>query len=460
MKKPLFILSIMLFIFTSCVSTPQNIESEISKIDTNNTENVDSPQNTENTNVTQFSNDSELDSVTEQTEQSELPAPVEENTNEDVISENKSDENIAPEVFIEPEVFDLEYTEPEIKNKQDENDRIILEPINEAELQNEEINSRNKTEANNTDNTPATSTEESITVNENTNQNLNTEQSISDNVTIDNSNLIDIENNDNQNTEELIVADTKEKKEAIIPSRSMTTEKGRYIDVSYPSSGWIYLGIEDDSKSIVYFGRKLGSKNVTFTLYTKGKGTKLLHFYKNDTLTGQYIDDYLEVTVLDEYTNNKEHVLAPEYSEIVPSRPKTQNATVSTIQISDTTKDVTKTAQQNSEQNNQNIEENKQETIIQINPADELQKAYSYFNEKNYELSLKSIDLFLNNSNVNIDEGLFLKGNILEAQSDLKNIKKAINAYEEITNNYPSSKFWDKANKRITYLKRFYMEGR
>ena len=60
----------------------------------------------------------------------------------------------------------------------------------------------------------------------------------------------------------------------------------------------------------------------------------------------------------------------------------------------------------------------------------------------------------------NIDEGLLLKGKILEARSELQDIKGAIEVYNTLMKDYPASIHWDEANKRIIYLKRFYLEVR
>jgi outer membrane protein assembly factor BamD (BamD/ComL family) len=49
-------------------------------------------------------------------------------------------------------------------------------------------------------------------------------------------------------------------------------------------------------------------------------------------------------------------------------------------------------------------------------------------------------------------------GQLLEADSPIKNIKEAINTYQSLCDSYPASKYWESANKRIIYLKRFYID--
>lgn len=122
-----------------------------------------------------------------------------------------------------------------------------------------------------------------------------------------------------------IPAETEEKEivaePVITPSRKVTMLNNQYLDIEYPGTGWIYLGEKNNSALMRYFGRKLGSENTLFTLRSREEGTTILHFYKNDALTGHYIDDYLEVEV--KGINTTTHrVTAPRYADIVPSRPE------------------------------------------------------------------------------------------------------------------------------------------
>ena len=92
--------------------------------------------------------------------------------------------------------------------------------------------------------------------------------------------------------------------------------------------------------------------------------------------------------------------------------------------------------------------------------VDLLISAKKLYNEKKYKESLEKVNLFLELSVEKRDEALFLQGQLYESQSNVKNIKKALESYNSIISNYPSSKVWEDANKRIIYLNRFYLKGR
>lgn len=112
----------------------------------------------------------------------------------------------------------------------------------------------------------------------------------------------------------------EEKKLIPLPSRSMTLKNKQFVDITYPGSGWIYLGEEDGGDHFIFQGRKLGNDGATFTLRSKAPGTALLHFYKNDILTGNYIDDWIQVTVSENGATDASHVQAPAYADVVPQK--------------------------------------------------------------------------------------------------------------------------------------------
>ena len=89
-----------------------------------------------------------------------------------------------------------------------------------------------------------------------------------------------------------------------------------------------------------------------------------------------------------------------------------------------------------------------------------LKTAETQYNEKQYIQANETLKKFFEFATEDRDKGLFLQGQILEAKSAIQNIKAAIQAYTTLTKNYQFSKYWNDANKRIIYLKRFYLEVR
>ncbi|WP_294427695.1 hypothetical protein [uncultured Treponema sp.] len=150
----------------------------------------------------------------------------------------------------------------------------------------------------------------------------------------------------------------------ITPSRSVAVKINQYLDVTYPGKGWSYIGETEGDSLFNYFGRKLGSANTTFSLRAKKAGNTILHFYKDDSLTGEYIDDYLAVTV--ETKKSAGRVKAPSYADIVPAKPqrRIERANETNPQIQ-TAKSATKENELSSETEKKQADDNKKNTITE-----------------------------------------------------------------------------------------------
>ena len=540
----LFILNI--FVIISCASTPKQEELPKEKVlDVLNDSNE--VENTQNDTLIEDIN-SEIADVTE-IENAEIKVP-EQNTNTEQDSQQintEQDNDISSN-----ETSFNEYSPLEEKIET-EIDKDISTPIIQEEPQIQQSNNQNEIKDNNSEQTKETdnsitedsnietnksdtteSTESSVSAPtselednsndkniENTqttiiqdetnetanadNENINTEQTNEDfqntaNSQLEETNQIEEDSEDNTTENEIV-------NKKIKPSRSMTIKKNQYIDITYPGTGWIYLGQKDNKKDFTFFGRKLGGKDTSFTLRAKNPGTYLLHFYKNDPLTNSYIDDYLEVIVENKETSSTEHILAPNYATIVPPKvtitaetrkenkkqninktvdenknkqqktqeEQTQNVASkkpidSSVKTVIQTQDEENTNEISETSNTPNIIETKQaENNIQKKPNQNLDKlketellalAKKQFTNKEHSNALYTLEKFFEKAVSKIDEGLFLQGQILESKSDVQNIKGAIDSYELIVKSYPASAYWTQANKRTIFLKRFYINIR
>ena len=555
----LFILNI--FVIISCASTPKQEELPEEKVldvlnDSNEIENTQNDTlaediNSEIADVAEIENaeikTSELDI---NTEEENGKSSNETSLNEYSSLEEKIEEDILPELPpLEEEQLETQIDndistpsiqeEPQIqqtnnKELEDNNSEQNFATDNSTtEKTNNETNTTASTEATTT-NISSVSTESSVSTptselkdnsNDKTVENTQTtiiQDETNETANTDNENInTEQTNEDFQNTansqleetnqiEESLENDTTENEivnKKIKPSRSMTIKKNQYIDITYPGTGWIYLGQKDNKKDFTFFGRKLGGKDTSFTLRAKNPGTYLLHFYKNDPLTNSYIDDYLEVIVENKETSSTEHILAPNYATIVPpkvtitaetrkenkkqninktvdeNKNKQQKTQEEQIQNSVTKKQIdssvktviqTQDAENTNEipetSNTQNIIETKQEenntqnkpnqNLDKLKESELLALAKKQFANKEHSNALFTLEKFFEKAVSKIDEGLFLQGQILESKSDVQNIKGAIDSYELIVKSYPASAYWTQANKRTIFLKRFYINIR
>ncbi|MGN0739192.1 MAG: hypothetical protein ACI4LX_03365 [Treponema sp.] len=280
-------------------------------------------------------------------------------------------------------------------------------------------------------------------------------------------------------------------------SRSVTIKNNQYLDINYPGTGWVYLGEHDRQNLLVFFSRKITGSNTTFTLMSRKSGTAILHFYKNDALSGKYIDDYIQVQIEQDSATDNNHVTAPEYAKTIPQKPKktyTEELTDIQVQTPEPTSENTPEKNQadiKSEQTQiteDNIQTNIKNTALPFNAASAetesttpetkdtatvtqkqndseangnlLELAKNAYSQKQYEQALQFVNGFLDSASEKIDEGIFLKAQILEARSAVQNIKEAISNYDRIVSDFPQSTFWNKSKERSLYLKRFYIDIR
>lgn len=474
MKKYLFILATLLtFLFFSCAS---EAESE-------NEDDIIAPAVIE---------DTETDNASISEVEDLLPS------------------ELLPELedFEEPLVRDLDIKDiPSLINE----DKIIEEPIIETtkttaeieienqennnqpiELNNDSISSMQETqlETNKTDISEKTVPEQTtpMTISNNSGANKQQTQNPTENKIQDSKKTEEVSNQNEASEakpsvnkeimeeEKAIVPLMEKEPEQIVPSRKVTVNTNETLSITYPGYGWIYLGSESENNNLVSTGRKVENEETVYTLTAKRAGTQLQHFYKVDTITGNFIDDWIEVEVLDNKGSVYTIVKAPDYAEIVPERPETpavasSKKNISTAEILEKeVKPTEKRSYENYVPESEVVNTTVTETIIpepsvndykeNLSADDLLLKAQSLFNEKQFVESQKYVNNFLEIATNRRDEGLFLQGQILEQDGVTKNIKESIASYTNLIENFPESDLWDAANKRIIYLNRFYIQIR
>lgn len=468
-----------LYILNSCASSPKNEENltqaeqssdkKTEEIPENQLENKEISQdslaneeNLQNSENTQNKPENDENQLSEKIDEDELLAD----------SENETEE--PQEDFVEPEVKDSPFVEetktaadeqnPESsENKQNEAQDIPETNEEEPELLPKTEEYEKKSEEENPQ------TDENLELNENSMENQeNLPQNGQEPESKDELSEEIEEEEPKENTEQT------ESNPQKTPSRSMTAKNNQYVDIIYPGRGWIYMG-EDEGKDQIlrYFGRKLGTENTTFTLRTTKSGETVLHFYKNDVLKGEYIDDYLEIKVLEESAKPNERAKAPSYEESVPQKPvrlekkaETQEETQKTDEIKNIEEKTSDNEQKLSSQDEINLKKNdvsnevskpEQKKSLKVDTKNLLEQAKKDFETKSYAQALSEVQHYLDTQNTRIDEALFLQGQILEADSEVKNIKSAIDSYNSLIKNYPASTFWQEANRRKIYLNRYYV---
>ena len=492
MKKFFYLIVLIFstFIIFSCAST----EVE----DTQTSQNIEKAENETISEASETSDEGSEDL----TEASDSDS----STNNTFIEENPLISESFPELenIEEPEITDLEWIEEEETEKEEK----AFEPVPEEEVLEdkniiEEVTNKEESDtAENTEVSIGANTEINTSEKENENSSsavktISKKEKTEKKNNFEDDEIIDLtENQASDDILEIIDEDTEEAQAIIIvPSRKVSLKINQTLEIMYPGSGWIYMGSTDNLNDFTFLGKKLGTQNTKFTFRAKEEGNKILHFYKFDKLTDKYIDDYIEVEISAQKDSEKATVKAPEYKQPVikkekavevapaqtqvsaPAQVKTPAATSTQAQASvpaSTPAQVPAASNSNTSTpaaksspapaKNDDAKTSSQQALStaeeNLDTEKLLSEAEELYNNKSYKEALNKLSNFFEYASNKRDQALFLQGKIYEADSELKNIKKAIDSYKTLINNYPASIYWDDSNKRIIYLTKFYLEGR
>ena len=491
MKKMFFIMLCAAgFSLISCGTTKGQDAGEI---DSTGETTIAAPQETETTTP------EETDIDAENKEEQEEPDTFAEDslTEEEAQTPQQSyDPDYPPlEEISEPEIIDVPYEEVETtqleqKEKEEEAEQAkLVEPVaDEDVMPPEEVVLREPQEPQDS----AMETQDGSSAPENSTADTGTTLGDAGDDIGDPEALEGPQENDAQSPIEPTIEIQEEPEEIIItPSRSVTLKKGETLVITYPGSGWIYMGSTSEYNNLASRGRKLGTTDTKYTLLAKEAGTQIQHFYKVDNLTGEYIDDYIEVTVLEKKGSSATVVTAPDYKEVVPKKAETPAKSSTTKkkeaevqaqkQAEEETKAETETETKttvNQQTKTEAKSDNKADDSVIVIDDEETQvvevleedveaipdlesymsQAKTLIESKDYIKAYNTLSTYLEYANDGRDEALYMLGQLLEADSPIKNIKEAINTYQSLCDSYPASKYWESANKRIIYLKRFYID--
>ncbi len=268
------------------------------------------------------------------------------------------------------------------------------------------------------------------------------------------------------------------------PSRLASLAAGQNLEVWYPGQGWVFSGFREGAAGgMAFASRRIEDRDTIFVFRSVRPGSYILDFSRFDVLTGSYIADALSVEVEPATPNTSAQsslqpsiVRAPDYPglRIGPQAPaaETSNSRVSSARQEPPVSalpGVPSPAEASVVPSASNLpqEEGQEGEFLQepfIAESEELAL------DPAYTSSLSAIREMIEQGEIaqalaaleaaDGDEALFLLGQAYEADGDNRDIRKALSAYETLTQNYPLSNFWQDANRRIRYIRRFYFDMR
>lgn len=256
-------------------------------------------------------------------------------------------------------------------------------------------------------------------------------------------------------------------------SRSVKLYTGQRLEVVYPGEGWVYLGESSAQKGIKYQQRKLQSGTSIFHFGAGDEGSYILNFSYFDVFSDNFISDSIAVHVEKAKTKLNNTVKAPDYKGPINAQKENKPDLKKENKYDEVLAGTPLKAESSSSaKKNENTKVYDTPDLVTVTEKSESKTAgkdlksaselldmiRGYISEGNAANALNSAEDFFKNYSVNLDEALFLRGQAYELNGPNKNVKKALEAYQTLVKAYPESKFWDKADARIRYIKKFYID--
>lgn len=231
-------------------------------------------------------------------------------------------------------------------------------------------------------------------------------------------------------------------------SRSVVIQLNQTLDVNYPGSGWIFLGETSEAGILRMIDRKPENQNTHFSFKANSTGKTVVRFYRQDFLKQQFLNDALEVSVVDFDIASEDTVVAPEFfiAETVSEEKPDSN----TIFVEKGT-EVTSAKVIGDE--SAAMDESSAISSGQIlSETKEMQKKGEIVKAINH------LDALLPEAKSQLDELMFLRGQLYEAKSILQNIRRSLESYEVVLNSHPTSPLYEIAAERARYIKSYYFD--
>jgi len=262
-------------------------------------------------------------------------------------------------------------------------------------------------------------------------------------------------------------------------SRTVTLSETQRLEITYPGHGWVYIGEQTSQPGLRYEQRKLQDNASIFTFTAEKNGQYVLHFSYFDVFTDDFITDAIAVTVKPEKdtaygtaTRQKIIVRAPAYKKAGGEQEAEETLEAQTASVMEMVP-LSKAEQLEKPASQEEIPPDAEsiaspKSVLDTEANTEsltseelLKKAQTAIAGVDAAEALRHLEVILNQADREPkDEALFLQGQAYELNGKLRNIRLALEAYQRLTALFPQSSRWVEADKRIRYIKEYYINIR
>ncbi|MDR0316153.1 MAG: outer membrane protein assembly factor BamD [Treponema sp.] len=291
--------------------------------------------------------------------------------------------------------------------------------------------------------------------------------------------------------------------EEIIFSRTVRATVGQLVEIPFRGNGWVFLGEQGARRGIVFDSRRYDPEGQSFIFKTEAAGTYALKFYRQDFVQNFILNDYVQVIVGEAPETagtgwfnpaiDRGRVIAeprwlrsfeqaqpispqpvspqpvsPETAVsdegVVPVRPPASITVPSesipapaVIAEETVTPSTTINAPPSAPSAGINTPPAAPSAGVQPAPEEILKKAREEFDAGRIAQAISQIDQYREIYPSGSDEAWWLYGQFYEANSPSRDILKALDYYRRLVREYPQSRYYNDARRRIAYLERYFI---
>jgi hypothetical protein len=268
--------------------------------------------------------------------------------------------------------------------------------------------------------------------------------------------------------------------EEIVFSRTVRATVGQIVEIPFWGIGWVYLGELGNRRGMNYSSRRLDIEagltiGQTFVFIAEAAGTYILRFFRQDFIQDYLLNDYVQVIVGERREDTvgagipvRDRVIAePRWpAERGPAaRPGDDGITETPLPaVTPATGDITPLTTPPAP-----LAPAASEVAPLVtppapprieSPAEFVSRARQEFDAGRIEQALSILDNMMQYYPSGTDEALWLKGQLLEANSPARDIRQSLEYYRRLVTEFPQSIRVPDARRRIAYLERFFFNIR
>ncbi|MDR2185258.1 MAG: hypothetical protein LBO80_06280 [Treponema sp.] len=274
--------------------------------------------------------------------------------------------------------------------------------------------------------------------------------------------------------------------EEIAFSRIIRATVGQLVEIPFRGTGWVYLGELGQRRGVDYDSRRLDPEGQSFVFRAAEPGTYALKFYKEDFLRDYILNDYVQVIVGEAPDHSgagwfnppidRGRVIAePRWPE-VPAPPSGDGAEETPSGApgirggEDLPEDQPPPGPPSSGESpgivpaaptedlpQETGTETSQDAVDRDSPPGEyIRRVRAEYDAGHVVSALEILEQFKERFPAGSDEAWWLYGQILEANSPVRDIRSALDYYRRLIREYPQSSRYEDAKRRIAYLERYY----